>query len=689
MATNTQERIARVLLDYRTVSGSESRVINSIDRTRGKLRQLSADAKALDVPFGGVTRASETLAQRLRGTTAPAADTAAASLRQMREEAIRAQEAIDTVGGGGGLRNRLRGLSLSTVGREIVGLPSVQLGPVSSNDIGQALRGLGDAGVTFTQIAAAAAPMVAVLAPAAAGIIALNASLSETKRVVDAATVANQRYYELLAQGATTAVIEQQIEAQRRVLQAAKDELAQTEQAFAAGFAGATETFSLNLFGLEIEDLGGRIAYGLGQITNADDALTARADELRTSIFNAEAEVNRLTGSLGSTELAANDTADALQQATREFNELNRAIAVDVDAIIGAIAQADLEAAIENVTNAEEQRIREEERLVEAQEALTEASAESAAKLVQIEQDLIDKTAEIERSRGIDLSEAERDAGLERTKAVEENNEALEELEVDHRERLAKIAKDANRDFANAVGERDALAAYQAQQAAEKATEEENTEYEKRRKEINKRLEDTNRDIDRKLQEQQRTINRRYDEQLRTAQRAAQKAVELENARAQAQLTILTNAYNAQLALTQQWRDKVISLTQDVANAASGIKTGTPPGSENKTGSVSTSVSPTTLGYVPRFATGGRPALNRVVELNDGSGIESALIDGRRFARFTMPTQIFSAEQTRRMMSGGTVIQLNLNGATRRTIDIRSRQQAEKVFGEILTEAGV
>jgi hypothetical protein len=158
---------------------------------------------------------------------------------------------------------------------------------------------------------------------------------------------------------------------------------------------------------------------------------------------------------------------------------------------------------------------------------------------------------------------ADRDQGL--ADAQEKYNDAREKQETAHRDRLLAINQRANTTMANAVGNRDALAFFLAQQQKKAELKEENTANKRRLSEI-----------DKALRQQTEQVIRRYNEQVEVARKAANAAIAIENEKLRvlqtqlnAEITAL-NAANAQmLALqTSYWN---ASIATDVAGANSAL----------------------------------------------------------------------------------------------------------------------
>lgn len=195
---------------------------------------------------------------------------------------------------------------------------------------------------------------------------------------------------------------------------------------------------------------------------------------------------------------------------------------------------------------------------------ITKEQAESAAKLAEIAR----QQADAEAKAAADRDSALEEAGIDR-------NNALQDQEREHKQALLEINRRANAAISNAIGDRDALAAFMAQEnkRAEVAQQKRDN------KEALRRIEAT-------FKEQQRVIDKRYAEQLAAARSAAIRATEIERARLQVQVDALNKQLeNQQRAATVELelrgqtnaavlvglgavRDQTISFMNQIAAAA-------------------------------------------------------------------------------------------------------------------------
>jgi hypothetical protein len=152
------------------------------------------------------------------------------------------------------------------------------------------------------------------------------------------------------------------------------------------------------------------------------------------------------------------------------------------------------------------------------------------SRIAEIEATLGNKEAELAKRRSDDVTEAEDKAAAKRIDALE-----------DFREAEARINRKFNKDYLLAVGNRDALAAFEAKLQREEDLQEAEAKLAKQEAAI-----------DRSLREQQKTIEKRYADQLQTARQNARDAIRLERDKATAEINLKVQAYNTEIAALQQ-----------------------------------------------------------------------------------------------------------------------------------------
>jgi hypothetical protein len=169
--------------------------------------------------------------------------------------------------------------------------------------LGSAVQGLGnDAEQAIGKVAGVSPLLTAAVVAVGIGFVALEARLKDTKETLSAATSGLETYYKLIADNATEEDVLARREELNRRLAAQQQELEVIENSFAAGFQTAVD---------QVGEVPGRVLFGLANAFSADDALTARANELRTSIQTTSAEVAALSRGLDEGAFAAAAAAEA------------------------------------------------------------------------------------------------------------------------------------------------------------------------------------------------------------------------------------------------------------------------------------------------------------------------------------------------------------------------------------------
>lgn len=321
--------------------------------------------------------------------------------------------------------------------------------------------------------------------------------------------------------------------------------------------------------------------------------------------------------------------------------------------------------------------------------AVQDAEAEHADKLLAIEQKLSDALVEAAYDRDRALEDALYEAEQRRTDITEEAAQARIDLEEDTERKRRQIERRFNRSMLNAIGERDALAAYQAQQRRDDELADLEESYDEQEETIQRRLEEQRRTIDRNLENQQRTIQRRYEDQLRTANLAHQRALQQEAQRWQEELTLRQNAmqqqlmildnllqaeaamavtgYNTLLDLGAQYWNSAISQVAQAAQQSSQSEVGSGSVGDN-------TIVPPEFQY--HYAAGGRFSAFQAMRVGE-NGAETVMFDRSGY--------VANANATNRMAqgSGGNQanITINMDG---RSLRAASRREAVRYVGEML-----
>ena len=341
--------------------------------------------------------------------------------------------------------------------------------PAIATPLGVSTDAIAKLTALFGNLPPVALPVIGVLAALGAGFIALESSLQGSKKALDAATLANKAYYELIAEGAGSDEARKRVEELNRTMEAQREELATIENAFRGSVDSANPLIST-----------------LARLSSTDDELTKRADELRNSLRNNEAEVTRLNGALEAGAFAENDYAAAIERANKARAEglvagADQAIS-EFERIFkeGALSPSQIAERISAITT-ETMAI---QRGIDVLKQSGDTSDEVAAKILEYELRLNSLGAEQSRLNALTATAAAREKALadareaaqKRTdsiKAVERYNADLVKLEEQYGQARANAADkylDAVTKASEAAAEAAADALRQLQQKREDLT---------------------------------------------------------------------------------------------------------------------------------------------------------------------------------------------------------------------------
>jgi len=229
-----------------------------------------------------------------------------------------------------------------------------------------------------------------------------------------------------------------------------------------------------------------------------------------------------------------------------------------------------------------------------------------------------------------------------------------------------RIAKRFEKAYAQAVGDRDALAAARAEQQRDEELDQ-----------LNDRYKDQLETVDKSLIAQQKTIQARYEAQVKTVRAAADASIRLEVQRAQAELSVrqqsitaaqtqMINAANAELMIRSNLYNQSIGQATVWANTMQMI-----------------------LSYGLSIPGGtGTPKMpTPIIGKAKGGDVQAGVpyLIGEKGPE----TVVFPRNGTVIPNGAGMNINLNLSGATTETIRAVSRQQALATFGRVLDQMGV
>lgn len=439
-----------------------------------------------------------------------------------------AQSIADAQTGGRGSR-RVGGIG--SIGREIRALPAIGLGGNLSTDaIGKILysadAGLTALGATATQVGAASLIAAPAVIGVALAIGEYNKQIDVQKRGLEAALTAQDRYIQSLQQ-LTTEEARAELARERRNNNFLVSEannvsatLASTWDSLVAqyGDAGARALTAIGspfaalqerLDGLngQIDESDGYIlrlragieggGFAANEAAEAESRLAAERQRLANTTINAVVAADRLTKEerekrIGQIEREIEllemfgGTSEATQEQIAELNAEADGLRMvfnslgDVRAAQAAAGKL-LEDSADQQLDAAEKYVEANEAVFKAQQEISEYSAESAQKRLELE------TAEAEK----------------RQELIAENDERETEIVEDGAEKRAKILKDFNNAYEDAVGERDALAGRQLQKKAQEDLEEQD-------KAQKKQVEQLERAESKKLQSYQKQFDKQY-----------------------------------------------------------------------------------------------------------------------------------------------------------------------------------
>lgn len=465
------------------------------------------------------------------------------------------------------------------------------------------------------------------------------------------------------------------LERELAILQLASDQ----EQTFAdirrAG-VGEIDNLAEQLRGEQARlDLANAQIPVLQQLAEENDTFTQRLEATKDELELAAANVGVLTERLG--ELRA--TAEVqkgitfLIDAGREYNALLQKQTDDIAKINARFAerQADL--------------------LARAEEADLDARLRYEFDYDKLTRDFDARNleAEIETQR--------------KEQAVRDDfNDRREKQLAEHNRKLAEIERGFQFDFTTAVGNRDALAANEAERRRQKEIDDENARFEglraEREKEQEQRIEELRANADAERDERQRDLKRRQDElarafrfeqdqrvrkyntDLRQLTDKYNAEIRLQNQAFNAELQQLQGALYAQFSLHQQFWNAAIGVAQRAVQSISGVRVSAAnpaPGSAYiGTTPVNVVTSPSFydiqrnmgvpgfaagLDYVPhdnfmaRLHKGERVLTSMQARAQDLGALYSGASRGRRFGGSVAMTMHIDGEAMTKMMDGRAV----------------------------------
>lgn len=345
--------------------------------------------------------------------------------------------------------------------------------------------------------------------------------------------------------------LQEQIRVEEAILEARR-----REEAEARGQLDAFDALRLTL----------GIAYG--EIT----AMTAATDESANEVRGLHTELDVLTGSIQNLDPVLGLLEDQLTQ-LEDFRStvqyVNQLLYDEKQAQLEAAEAAAEEAAALRDANSEKQKsieLAREEAAIEAEKLRQQGITDTVDQLfkaneeiLRLDQEDAEAAAALAKARS-DASAAiqklESDAEQERNANLSEAEDQRAKITSESNDRILDITRKGNAMVSNAIGARDALAAYLAQQNAKEQIADEQKAQQKRLG-----------DLDANLKKQNRLVDQRLQERLQIERQRAEQEIAVRFAAAQRALTNLDNALNAQAAIQSQYNSLMVAESAEAGKA--------------------------------------------------------------------------------------------------------------------------
>lgn len=473
------------------------------------------------------------------------------------------------------------------------------------------------------------------------------------------------------------------------------------DQALANNATSAKDaTAALDEFNQFLQDFTDRAAQARLQANIAVDSLTSSSARDRLNAIQLEID---LTEQSIQTE---NLSAEAVKQLTDRLLVLRTTAAVIEQALAGIDARTQRSASIEAVKKYNDDLSRINQQARDAETAAHEKYADTVVAIAERAADAAEnalrKLREKQEDLATDLARDVADAEAERQREQIEAQIKLADEEAkaarDHASELQRIRREGQRDERQAIQDRDAVALDAAQTRTREALQDENLQYAEQERErqiaFAKELRDQRTQYAREAQDRylkyqrdladaQTQYNREIalaeanrqqallraaenyrQEQAQIAQKYALERQQLQQA-ITAELATINMGHAQRLRLQAEFENTLVAQSQRILGRLSAF------------GSGYGSIAPTQdTGHVIPFARGGFAPANRNLLVGER---------GPELVRFRQPSRIFSASQTRQM---GQTFTFNFEGATLKTIDVRSKDQAVQFVGKTLEKMG-
>lgn len=184
---------------------------------------------------------------------------------------------------------------------------------------------------------------------------------------------------------------------------------------------------------------------------------------------------------------------------------------------------------------------------------ITRILTASAEKIGQIRSDLAQKEIDLYSDLQTKLADAIKSAAEKREELERDYVEKSVEIAEDLADKKLEIEKKFARSQEQAIGDRDALALYQAKQTRDDELSDAEKAAKEQQESLNKNYAKQLDTINRELAKQQATLQAQYNAQLNTLRMNAQNAINLENQKAQAEINTRQQAFNMQVQQLQSF----------------------------------------------------------------------------------------------------------------------------------------
>jgi hypothetical protein len=298
-------RASALLLQMKHSQQEANKIIRDLQSIQRGMAGVAKEAKVVGagaVPIDKVTTAIKKQDAQVRALS-KSADAAAKEFDQLRASMKGAADVDIGAGADAGVVGKRRTISprLTAIGREVRALPATGIPGtgVTSDAISKVVAVIGS-------LPAVAGPVLVALGGIGAAFVALEASIAEAKKSLDAA-IASVTFYFTETRRLTTEQNREQLNDTQQTLQDRRDELALLEEEFGDVWGRIGEDGSLAFSGLELT---------LAKLSTTDDSAAARVAQLIQEITSLEGEEQALIRAYDDGSAARNDLTEATRAAT-------------------------------------------------------------------------------------------------------------------------------------------------------------------------------------------------------------------------------------------------------------------------------------------------------------------------------------------------------------------------------------